>query len=110
MNLLFSYGTLQKEKVQLETFGRILEGEKDFLLNYKLDYIEIFDEEVLKKSEQKFHPILTYSGNTNDKVEGVLFEITDEELQQADEYEVDSYKRIKTIFSSGKEGFIYIEK
>lgn len=110
MNLLFSYGTLQKEKVQLETFGRILEGEKDFLLNYKLDYIEIFDEEVLKKSEQKFHPILTYSGNTNDKVEGVLFEITDEELQQADEYEVDSYKRIKTIFSSGKEGFIYVEK
>ncbi|WP_313581859.1 gamma-glutamylcyclotransferase family protein [Chishuiella sp.] len=110
MNLLFSYGTLQKEKVQLETFGRILEGEKDFLLNYKLDYIEIFDEEVLKKSEQKFHPILTYSGNTSDKVEGVLFEITDEELQQADEYEVDSYKRIKTIFSSGKEGFIYVEK
>lgn len=110
MNLLFSYGTLQKEKVQLETFGRILEGEKDFLLNYKLDYIEIFDEEVLKKSEQKFHPILTYSGNTNDKVEGVLFEITDQELQQADEYEVDSYKRIKTIFSSGKEGFIYVEK
>ncbi|WP_313386032.1 gamma-glutamylcyclotransferase family protein [Chishuiella sp.] len=110
MNLLFSYGTLQKEKVQLETFGRILEGEKDFLLNYKLDYIDIFDEEVLKKSEQKFHPILTYSGNTSDKVEGVLFEITDEELQQADEYEVDSYKRIKTIFSSGKEGFIYVEK
>ncbi len=26
---LFSYGTLQKEQVQIETFGRILQGEKD---------------------------------------------------------------------------------
>lgn len=110
MNLLFSYGTLQKEKVQLETFGRILEGKKDYLLEYKLDFIEIFDEEVLKKSEQKFHPILSFSGNPNDKVEGMLFEITDEELNFADEYEIDNYKRIKTVFLSGKQGYIYIEK
>ncbi|HAO29187.1 MAG TPA: UDP-N-acetylmuramate--alanine ligase, partial [Chryseobacterium indologenes] len=31
MPYLFSYGTLQKEQVQLETFGRILQGEKDTL-------------------------------------------------------------------------------
>lgn len=110
MNFLFSYGTLQKEKVQLETFGRILTGEKDFLLGYKLDFIEIFDEEVLKKSEQKFHPILSYSGNSEDKVEGSIFEITNEELQQADDYEVESYKRIEATFLSGKKGFLYVEK
>ncbi len=109
MNLLFSYGTLQKEKVQLETFGRLLQGEKDFLLGYKLDFIEIFDEEVLKKSEQKFHPILSYSGKEEDKVEGMLFELTDAELAQADEYEVDSYKRIEAQFLSGKRGFLYVE-
>lgn len=28
MNLLFTYGTLQKEKVQMETFGRILNKRK----------------------------------------------------------------------------------
>jgi len=110
MNLLFSYGTLQYEKVQLETFGRILQSEKEVLLGYKLDYIEIFDEEVVKKSGQQFHPILSLSGNPNDRVEGVLLKLTDEELAHADAYEVDSYKRIKTSFLSGKEGFIYIEK
>lgn len=110
MNLLFSYGTLQKENVQIETFGRILQGEKDFLPEYKLEFIEITDEEVLRKSEEKFHPIISYSGNVNDKIEGTLFSITDEELEKADEYEVSDYKRIKTQFLSGKEGFIYVKK
>ena len=110
MNLLFSYGTLQQENVQLETFGRILQGEKDALLGYKLDYIEIFDEEVLRKSGQQFHPILSPSEDPNDRVEGVLLALTDDELKEADAYEVDSYKRVKVSFLSGKEGFIYIEK
>ena len=34
---LFSYGTLQLDRVQIETYGRLLEGVKDSLLNYKLD-------------------------------------------------------------------------
>ncbi|WP_410877745.1 gamma-glutamylcyclotransferase family protein [Myroides sp. DW712] len=110
MNLLFSYGTLQQENVQLETFGRILQGEKDVLLGYKVDYIEIFDAEVLRKSGQQFHPILSPSEDPNDRVEGVLLALTDDELKEADAYEVDSYTRIKTSFLSGKEGFIYIEK
>lgn len=86
-----------------------VEGEKDFLVGYKLDYIEIFDQEVLEKSEEKFHPILSFSGKNEDKVQGILFEITEEELKKADEYEVADYKRIKTTFESGKEGFIYVE-
>nr|WP_315033875.1 gamma-glutamylcyclotransferase family protein [uncultured Chryseobacterium sp.] len=108
MPYLFSYGTLQKEQVQLETFGRILQGEKDTLTGYKLDKVEITDPEVLRKSGQKFHPVLRFSGNDLDKVEGVLFEVTEEEILQADDYEVDDYKRIETIFASHKKGFIYV--
>lgn len=63
MPLLFSYGTLQLEQVQLETFGRLLKGEKDILEGYKLTMIEIMDAEVLRKSNQKFHPIISYSGD-----------------------------------------------
>lgn len=107
---LFSYGTLQKEQVQIETFGRILHGEKDILTGYKLKMVEITDSEVLRKSDQKYHPILEFSGNDEDEVKGVLFEITNEEILQADEYEVDDYKRIEKIFKSGKEGFIYVGK
>jgi len=110
MSHLFSYGTLQKEQVQIETFGRILQGEKDILAGYKLEMLEITDPEVLRKSNQKYHPILEFSGNAEDEVEGVLFEVSDEEILQADEYEVDDYKRIETVFKSGKKGFIYVGK
>ncbi|KQS92013.1 gamma-glutamylcyclotransferase family protein [Chryseobacterium sp. Leaf394] len=107
---LFSYGTLQKEQVQLETFGRILRGEKDILVGYQLKMLEIKDPEVLRKSNQKYHPILEFSGNSADEVEGVLFEVSNEEILQADKYEVDDYKRIETVFKSGKKGFIYVGK
>jgi len=110
MHHLFSYGTLQKEQVQIETFGRLLQGEKDVLAGYKLKMLEITDPEVLRKSSQKYHPILEFSGNTDDEVEGVLFEVTEQEILQADEYEVDDYQRIETVFKSGKKGFIYIGK
>lgn len=108
MPYLFSYGTLQKEQVQLETFGRILQGEKDSLSGFKLDMLEITDPEVLRKSGQKYHPVLEFSGNTDDEIEGILFEVTDAEILQADEYEVDDYKRIETVFKSGNRGFIYV--
>ncbi|MCU7616996.1 gamma-glutamylcyclotransferase [Chryseobacterium sp. PBS4-4] len=107
---LFSYGTLQKEQVQLETFGRILRGEKDILVGYQLKMLEIKDPEVLRKSNQKYHPILEFSGDSADEIEGVLFEVSNEEILHADEYEVDDYKRIETVFKSGKKGFIYVGK
>ena len=107
---LFSYGTLQKEEVQMETFGRLLNGEKDTLLGYVLKMVEITDREVLRKSGQQFHPIIDFTGNLNDKVEGVLFEISEAEILNADEYEVDDYKRIEIEFQSGKKGFIYVKK
>ncbi|MBT2622375.1 MULTISPECIES: gamma-glutamylcyclotransferase family protein [Chryseobacterium] len=110
MPYLFSYGTLQKEQVQIETFGRLLKGEKDILTNYTLKMLEITDPEVLRKSNEKYHPILKFSGIPEDEVEGVLFEVTEEEILKADEYEVDDYKRIETTFKSGKRGFIYVGK
>lgn len=110
MPYLFSYGTLQKEKVQLETFGRILQGEKDALSGYKIDMLEITDPEVLRTSGQKYHPVLKFSGNGEDEVGGVLFEVTETEIIQADDYEVDDYERIEVVFTSGKKGFIYVGK
>ena len=107
---LFSYGTLQHEQVQLETFGRLLKGEKDTLVGYDLKLVEITDPEVLRKSGQKFHPIIDHTANPNHKVEGVIFEITEQELLNADSYEVADYKRIEETFLSGKKAFIYVKK
>ncbi len=107
---LFSYGTLQQDQVQLETFGRYLTGNKDTLPCYALSQIEIKDAEVIRKSNKRFHPIVEYTGNSADKVDGTLFEITDEELVQADSYEVDDYVRIYETFSSGKSGYVYVRR
>ena len=110
MPLLFSYGTLQLEQVQLETFGRLLKGEKDILEDYQLTMIEITGPEGLRKSNQRFHPIISFSGDKKDQEEGEHFEVTEEEILLADEYEVDDYKRVEVTFKSGKNGYIYIGK
>jgi len=35
MALLFSYGTLQQEAVQMSTFGRLLDGQPDELVGFE---------------------------------------------------------------------------
>ncbi len=99
MEKLFSYGTLQLENVQKETFGRILTGTKDSLIGYILSEVKIKDKEVIRKSGMDIHPILKFTGNSNDKVEGTIFAITAEELQQADDYEVEEYTRKKALLN-----------
>ena len=105
---LFSYGTLQLETVQLENYGRILKGAKDVLEHYKIEQLEITDKAVLAKSQQQFHPIAIPSKNREDHIEGVIFEITEEELFETDTYEVSDYKRVLESFKSGKKAWVYI--
>jgi gamma-glutamylcyclotransferase (GGCT)/AIG2-like uncharacterized protein YtfP len=106
---LFSYGTLQLEKVQLESFGRKLAGEKDVLQGFALEKVRITDEAVLAVSEEVFHPIAIQTNNPNDSISGTLYEITSDELAQADAYEVDDYKRVEATFQSGKKGWVYVQ-
>jgi gamma-glutamylcyclotransferase (GGCT)/AIG2-like uncharacterized protein YtfP len=106
---LFSYGTLQLEKVQLESFHRKLEGNPDILQGYKLGQLKITDEDVLAKSGTDYHPIAIKSNKQEDHIKGILFQISKEELKQADLYEVADYKRIKVTFRSGIEGWVYVK-
>jgi hypothetical protein len=105
---LFSYGTLQKPNVQLELFGRLLNGMQDVLEYYKLVDIEIMDEKFLATGADKHQKTLTHSTDPNDVIEGMVFEISPTELVLADNYEPVNYKRIKVRFRSGKEAWIYI--
>ena len=52
---LFSYGTLQKDKIQLALFGRILQGWNDMLRGYKMISIEIKDNAFLQKVKKTFN-------------------------------------------------------
>lgn len=109
MNKLFSYGTLQFEQVQKDTFGRILKGKKELLEGYQVQDLKITDQKVIISSGTDVHPILVYTGVASDVVEGMLFEVSDEELAHADKYEVSDYKRVTLTFKSGIEGFAYVE-
>lgn len=108
MEKLFSYGTLQMEHVQKETFGRKLNGNQDALVGYVLSSVKIKDPEVVNTSGTDIHPILKFTGNNNDVVEGTVFEITRSELAQADKYEVAEYTRILGKFVSGESAWAYV--
>ena len=107
MEKLFSYGTLQYEAVQLDTFGRKLHGKKEKLFEHKIERVKIHDKSVVDSSGTDNHPIIRYTGKREDFVEGVLFEISHDELLLADKYEVDEYRRKKVTFDSGSVGWVY---
>ncbi|PWC84222.1 UDP-N-acetylmuramate--alanine ligase [Azospirillum sp. TSH100] len=107
--LLFSYGTLQQENVQLASFGRRLAGRADALPGYRCDMLEITDPEVIRTSGKRFHPVVGESGDPADEVAGTLFEITPEELAAADSYEVADYKRVMVRLKSGAEAWVYVK-
>lgn len=106
---LFSYGTLQLEQVQLTTFGRKLDGHADVMPGYAITMVKIEDPEVVATSGKTHHPIVAYTGNPDDQVSGAVFTITPEELQHADDYEVDSYRRDEVLLASGIAAWVYVD-
>jgi len=105
---LFSYGTLQYEAVQLTNFGRKLAGTIDTLSKFELSELKITDADVIASSGEDIHPIVIYTGDDTDKVEGMVFDVNSEELKQADNYEVSDYKRIKVKLDSGVSAWAYV--
>ena len=104
---LFSYGTLQTESVQLSTFGRRLDGSPDALIGYRLRMIRIEDQDFVATSGAEYHRTLEFTGGASDFVEGTVFALTQQELEQADTYEPDGYERIRAKLQSGTEAWVY---
>ena len=104
MENLFSYGTLQSEKIQLDLFGRMLQGQPDRLSGYKKELIKI---KVNPGIEE--HVTIIYTGDGSDGIEGTIFSLTKDELRKADEYETKAYKRIKALLRSGLSAWVYVK-
>jgi gamma-glutamylcyclotransferase (GGCT)/AIG2-like uncharacterized protein YtfP len=105
---LFSYGTLQYEAVQLSTFGRKLNGKPDVLAGYQLSTLKISNPDVVATSGEATHPVLVKTNNEIDQVKGIVFDISSEELQQADKYEAADYKRVSVQLHSGCSAWVYV--
>ena len=105
---LFAYGTLQQHEVQLATYGRLLDGVPDVLSGYRLEALTITDPDVVRLSGKAVHCIARESADPADRIPGVVFVITGEELAATDRYEVDVYGRVEIELDSGTRAFVYV--
>jgi gamma-glutamyl AIG2-like cyclotransferase len=109
MPLLFSYGTLQQEAVQMSTFGRLLQGLPDELVGFEQSLLRIEDAQFVATSGKTCHSIVKFNGRNDSRVSGTVFEISDSELADADRYEPAGYKRISAMLASGKQAWVYAD-
>jgi hypothetical protein len=97
MPLLFSYGTLQDDQVQLTTFGRLLRGERDELPGFEPSLVKIDDPHLVATSGKTHHANATHTGRQDD------------ELTAADRYEQRAaYKRRAVTLASGQQAWVYV--
>jgi gamma-glutamylcyclotransferase (GGCT)/AIG2-like uncharacterized protein YtfP len=108
MPLLFSYGTLQQEDVQLSLFGRRLQGDRDELPGVERSSVRIEDPQVVAASGETHYANVAFNGRSDSRVSGTLFEISDAELAAADRYERSAaYERVAATLASGKQAWVY---
>ena len=108
MERLFSYGTLQEERVQCDVFGHTVQGVPDAIVGYRLEKFTITDQRAIAISGKADHTILEPTGRDADLIEGSAFELTAEELRRADAYEDAAYKRVQVQLRSGLTAWVYV--
>ena len=109
MPLLFSYGTLRDEDVQLTLFGRTLVARKDCLLGYEQSIARVADPDFARTSGKSHHAILRPADNEHAQVEGSVLELTEAELEMTDSYEPVEYKRVLAPLASGGQAWVYVD-
>jgi gamma-glutamylcyclotransferase (GGCT)/AIG2-like uncharacterized protein YtfP len=109
MPLLFAYGTLQQESVQLSIVGRRLDGEKDELVECELSSVRIDDPALIAAIGKTYHVNVKFNGNKTSRVPGMVFEVTEADIARIDEYEAQaSYERVAATLASGRLSWVYV--
>ncbi len=106
--LLFSYGTLRQPEVQVEIFGRRMDGAPDAVVGYVRSEVRITDPDVIAASGTAIHPILMPSDDPHAEVPGTVFRLSAADLAAADRYEVADYTRIEVPLRSGARAWVYV--
>jgi len=106
MPLLFSYGTLQRPDVQLDTFGRRLIGWADEIVGFEQQSFRVDDPAFAAKSGTD-HTIVVFDGKPDSRVKGTVFTVTDAELAKSDAYEPEGYRRVEAALASGRRAWVY---
>ena len=87
---LFACGDFQQAEVQDRIFGRRLAGKPDALVGFCRE------------------PFVQPSGISSDRVDGMVFGVTDADLAAADAVEPPNYRRSKVKTASGLLAWVYL--
>jgi gamma-glutamylcyclotransferase (GGCT)/AIG2-like uncharacterized protein YtfP len=99
---LFAYGTLNDPEIQLKLYQKKLKGKPDQLSEYYLSTVTQNENNILNT-----YAIAIYSGKQSDIIPGMVYEITQQELEATDIYEGPEYKRVRVQLQSGLTAWIY---
>ena len=97
---LFVYGTLAIGETLKNILDRDVPGIPATLDGYDGSKMVIIESESYPAAEK----------NIECSIQGLLIEITSEELQKLDVYETDAYKRKEVELTSGKKAWVYLNK
>ena len=93
----------------MATFGRQLAGTSDALRGFELVSLKIEDPSVIAISGKAHHTMARFTGRDSDVVPGTVFDVTREEIQNADKYEVAAVKRVSVVLQSGVRAWAYVD-
>jgi gamma-glutamylcyclotransferase (GGCT)/AIG2-like uncharacterized protein YtfP len=107
--LIFSYGSLQQEAVQVSTYGRVLRGDSDELIGWVRTLIKVPGWHKAAAAGVSHYANVERSPESGGRVAGTVFELTDAELAATDAYERDSeYRRAVAVLASGRSAWVYV--
>jgi gamma-glutamylcyclotransferase (GGCT)/AIG2-like uncharacterized protein YtfP len=96
MEKIFTYGTLQDPQIQIQLTGHTLDGTPDTLQGYKMAK--------LKGIHATYNILQPQSRAT---VDGVVYDVTADELKKIDDYEGDAYMRVSATLVSDTRAWVY---
>lgn len=99
MERLFVYGSLKSNEIQKELLGRELIGLTDSLSNYHFSNIDIEGDQYLIAEPKD-----------GELIDGIVYEVSTQELEGIDRYEGREYKRVKVRLDSNLEAWIYVRQ
>jgi gamma-glutamylcyclotransferase (GGCT)/AIG2-like uncharacterized protein YtfP len=109
MERLFSYGTLRDEQVQRAVFGHPVEGVGDAITGWRLEPYTVNDPKSVAISGKSTHHILVRTESSGDEIAGTVFDITQDELRRADDYEGAGIDRVRVTLRSGTDVWMYVK-
>jgi gamma-glutamylcyclotransferase (GGCT)/AIG2-like uncharacterized protein YtfP len=98
--MLFVYGTLATGETRKNILDRDVPGIPATLDGYDGSKMVTIDSEHYPAAEK----------NTECSIQGLLIEVTSEDLEKLDFYETDAYKRKEVELSNGIKAWIYLNK